>query len=67
MHVLPASGQGQAHQDALNSGTGCVQAEACSTIVYEVELNIAASAQLLPGLLLLGERHVLSLFNDRDV
>lgn len=67
MHVLPSGCQRQAHENALNSGARRVQTESSSTVVNQVELNIAPSSQLLPCLLLFREGHVLSLLNDWNV
>lgn len=46
--ILPSRDLRQAHQDALNTGTGCHEAKLCSAVVYEIELDVATTAEELP-------------------
>jgi len=67
MHVLPSSSQRQAHEDGLDPGVLGVKAELGAAIMDEIELDISAATELLPALLLRGERHVFSLLDDGQV
>ena len=40
MHIFPASGLWERHEDTLDPGAWCVQPELRSTVVYQVEFNI---------------------------
>merc|ERR1719402_1343524 len=48
MLVFPPGIQRERHQDALISGSGCVQSELCSSIIYQVKLCIMATPEQLP-------------------
>lgn len=67
VHVSPASGAWETHQDTFNAGTGRAQAKASSTIIDKVELHIAAPTKLLPLLLFWGVQHVLASLNDGHI
>ncbi|RUP48037.1 hypothetical protein BC936DRAFT_145047 [Jimgerdemannia flammicorona] len=56
-----------AHEDALGATPGCLQSELRPAIPDEVELDVAATAQLLPLLHLLSEGDVLAALEDWDV
>ena len=67
VHVGPASGARQTHEDTLDAGVRGAQTEASAAVVDEVKLDVAAAAQLLPLLLGWGEGHVLAALDDGHV
>lgn len=60
VHIGPARGTRETHEDTLDTSVRCAQAKASTAIVDEVELHVATPTELLPLLLLWGIGHVLS-------
>ena len=65
--VEPRGGLGHRHEDALDTGARGLEAELGASVVDQVELDITASADLLPLLLLGRVGHVLALGDEREV
>jgi hypothetical protein len=55
MAVFPTGGEGQGHENALNTTVGG-QTELRATVIDQVEFYVSTSSQLLPLLLLLSKR-----------
>mmetsp|Transcript_4238 Transcript_4238/g.6414 ORF Transcript_4238/g.6414 Transcript_4238/m.6414 type:complete len:403 (+) Transcript_4238:411-1619(+) len=64
--VLPPRSLREGHEDGFDPASR-LEAEHGASVVHQVELYVAAAAELLPLLLLLGELHVLPLGDDGDV
>lgn len=65
--VEPGGGLGHGHEDALDTGARGLETELGASVVDQVELDVAASADLLPLLLLGGVGGVLASSDEREV
>lgn len=65
--VLPGGSSRQGHEDTFDPGARGVQAELGATVEDEVELDVAASSDLLPLFLFVREGHVLAAGHERHV
>lgn len=61
-HVLPSCYLWQTHQNTLNSGSWCLQAEFSAPVVHQVKLYITSPPQKLPSPLFFVPRCVFSSF-----